>query len=120
MFRPLKSRRARSTSKSNFEHPEATGKLLVGYSADVEIILDGRDKVLRIPTAAIQEGGRVLLFNPESGKLEERQIKAGLANWEYTEVLEGLAAGDRIVTSLEKEGVKAGATVTPDDKTKAR
>jgi HlyD family secretion protein len=104
----------------DFAQPEAVGKLLVGYSADVEIILDGRDKVLRIPTAAIQEGGRVLLFNPDSGKLEERKIRTGLANWEYTEVLEGLAAGDRIVTSLEKEGVKAGATVTPDEKVRAR
>jgi len=104
----------------DFAEPEATGKLLVGYSADVEIILDGRDKVLRIPTAAIQEGSRVLLFNADSGKLEERKIKAGLSNWEYTEVLEGLAAGDRIVTSLEKEGVKAGAAVTPDDKAKAK
>ena len=98
----------------DFVQPEATGKLLVGYSADVEIILAGRDSVLRIPTAALQEGGRVLLFNPDSGKLEERAVKTGLANWEYTEVLEGLAAGDRIVTSLEKEGVKAGAPVTPD------
>lgn len=96
------------------------GKLLVGYSADVEIILAGRDKVLRIPTAAIQEGGRVLLFNPDSGKLEERQIKAGLSNWEYTEVLEGLNAGDRIATSLEKDGIKAGASVVPDDKAKGK
>ena len=104
----------------DFEQPEATGKLLVGYSADVEIILDGRDKVVRIPTAAIQEGGRVLLFNADSGKLEERKVKAGLANWEYTEIVDGLAAGDRIVTSLEKEGVKAGATVTPDEKARAR
>ena len=104
----------------DLDQPEAAGKLLVGYSADVEIILDGRDRVLRIPTAAIQEGGRVLFFNANSGKLEERQIKTGLANWEYTEVLEGLQAGDRIVTSLEKEGIKAGATVTPDEKAKAR
>jgi len=104
----------------DFDNPEATGKLLVGYSADVEIILNGRDQVLRIPTAAIQEGGRVLRFNAESGKLEEQKIKTGIANWEYTEVLEGLAAGDRIVTSLEKEGVKAGASVTPDDKAKAK
>ncbi|WP_265944567.1 efflux RND transporter periplasmic adaptor subunit [Dechloromonas sp. A34] len=104
----------------DFDDPEAAGKLLVGYSADVEIILEGRDQVLRIPTAAIREGGHVLLFNPDSGKLEERTIKAGLANWEFTEVIEGLAAGDRIVTSLEKEGVKAGAAVTPDDKAKAK
>ena len=104
----------------DFDQPEAAGKLLVGYSADVEIILDGREKVLRIPTAAIQEGGRVLLFNAENGKLEARPIKTGLSNWEYTEVLDGLKAGDRIVTSLEKEGIKAGAVVTPDEKAKAR
>ena len=102
----------------DFVDPASIGKLLVGYSADVEIILDGRDQVLRIPTAAIQEGGRVLLFNPESGKLEERKIKAGLANWEYTEIVDGLVAGERIVTSLEKDGVKAGAAVVPDDHAK--
>jgi len=100
----------------DFSQPDATGKLLVGYSADVEIILDGRDSVLRIPTAAIREGGHVLRYNPAEGTLEERSIKTGLANWEYTEVIEGLAAGDRIVTSLEKEGVKAGASVIPDEK----
>ena len=38
-------------------------------------------------------------------------MKTGLSNWEYTEVIEGLAAGDRVVTSLERSGVKAGATI---------
>ena len=86
----------------DLDKPDEAGRLLVGYSADVEIILAGHDKVLRIPTAAIQEGGKVLLFNADSGKLEDRPIKAGLANWEYTEILDGLKAGDRIVTSLDK------------------
>jgi HlyD family secretion protein len=31
-----------------------------------------------------------------------------------------LSAGDRIVTSLEKDGIKAGATVTPDEKAMAK
>jgi HlyD family secretion protein len=92
-------------------------RLLVGYSADVEVILAVRDKVVRVPTSALQEGGRVLLAGAD-GKLEERKIKAGLANWEYTEVLQGLVAGDRVVTSLEREGVKAGATFVADDKAK--
>ncbi len=103
----------------DFAKPETTGKLLVGYSADVEILLATRDSVLRIPTAAILEGNRVLVYNPETEKLDERTIKTGLANWEYTEISEGLQAGERIVTSLEKEGVKAGAHVVPDDKAKA-
>ena len=95
----------------DFERP-ADVNLLVGYSADVEIVLSGRDKVLRVPTAALIEGSRVMMLNAESGKLEERKVKAGLANWEFTEIVEGLAEGDRIVTSLEREGVKVGARAT--------
>ena len=100
----------------DFERPaEATG-LLVGYSADVEIVLDGHDDVLRIPTAAIQEGSKVLVLNDD--RLEERRIKTGLANWEYTEVTEGLQSGERIVTSLERAGVKAGAKVSVEENVK--
>ena len=97
----------------DFDQPEQLGKLLVGYSADVEILLDQRPETLRVPTAAIQEGGKVLVVSDD--RLEERRIKAGLANWEYTEVLEGLQAGERIVTSLERTGVKAGAKVTVEE-----
>jgi HlyD family secretion protein len=63
-----------------------------------------------VPTAALLEGARVLVVDDE--KLVERTLKTGLANWEYTEVREGLAGGEQIVTSLEREKVKAGARVT--------
>jgi len=92
-----------------FDQPGAIGPLLVGYSADVEVILGVRDNVLRVPTAALGAGGRVLVVDGET--LVERTVRTGLANWEYAEVLEGLAAGERVVTSLEREGVKAGARV---------
>ena len=89
----------------DFEMP-ATGHLLVGYSADVEIVLGGRQNVLRVPTAALIEGARVLVLNADSGKLEERKVKTGIANWEFTEIVEGLADGERIVTSLERDVYK--------------
>lgn len=92
-----------------FDTPEKVAGLRVGYSADVEVILDVRDDVLRVPTAALLEGGRVLVI--EKDRLAERRVKTGLANWEYTEVIEGLSGGERIVTSLERAGVKAGARV---------
>lgn len=92
---------------------DKTPRLLVGYSADVEVVLAVREGVLRVPTSAIQEGGTVLLAGSE-GVLEQRAIKTGLANWEYTEVLEGLKAGDKVVTSLEREGVKAGVRYVID------
>ena len=103
--------------EATLEPQDKPPRLLVGYSADVEVILSVREKVLRVPTSALQEGGKVLVAGAD-GKLQERKVKAGLANWEFTEVLEGLAAGDQVVTSLEREGVKAGAAYVIDDKAK--
>jgi HlyD family secretion protein len=93
-------------------------RLLVGYSADVEIVLDSHDEVLRIPTSTLLEGNKVLIYNADSKKLEERAIQVGITNWEFTEVLSGLKKGDRIVASLEREGVKAGVVVKPEGNAK--
>lgn len=98
-----------------FDNPQEPGKLLVGYSADIEVILAVRDNVVRVPTSALLEGGRVLVAGSDD-KLEERTIRAGLSNWEFTEVLEGLKAGERVVTSLERVGVKAGAAYVVETK----
>ncbi len=103
--------------EATLEPQDKPPHLLVGYSADVEVILSVREKVPRVPTSALQEGGKVLVAGAD-GTLQERKVKAGLANWEFTEVLEGLAAGDRVVTSLEREGVKAGASFAIDDQAK--
>lgn len=99
--------------EATFDQPDTLGRLLVGYTANIEIILDSRDNAVRVPTSALLEGGRVLVAGRD-GRLEERTLKTGLANWQYTEVLEGLAAGDRVVTSLEREGVKAGVHFTAE------
>jgi len=98
--------------EATFDDPASAGRLLVGYSADVEVILDVRNDVVRVPTSALLEGGRVLVL--ADGRLGERKVGTGVANWEYTEIVDGLAAGDRIVTSLEREGVKAGATAVAE------
>jgi HlyD family secretion protein len=99
----------------SLDNPEDGKKLLVGYSADVEIVLESRDDTLRVPTTTLLEGNKVLVYQPATQTLEARTIKTGITNWEYTEVLEGLKVGDRIVTSLEREGVKAGIIVTPEN-----
>jgi HlyD family secretion protein len=93
------------------QHPEKQN-LLVGYSADVEIVYDSHSNVLRIPTQALLEGRRVLLY--DNGTLVERTVTTGLANWDQTEITSGLKAGDRIVLSLDRAGVKAGARVRPE------
>lgn len=80
-----------------------------GTSADVEIVLDRRDGVLRVPTNAVIEGKTVLVI--EKGKAVSREVKTGLKNWDWTEVTTGLKEGEPVITSLEKQGVKAGASV---------
>lgn len=101
----------------DFERPENT-PMLVGYSADVEIVLETRTNVLRVPTSALIDGRKAMVLNAGTERLEERQLKIGVANWEYTEVLEGLAEGDKIVISLERPGVKVGARAVADSEAK--
>jgi HlyD family secretion protein len=97
----------------NFDKPAEAKDLLVGYSADIEIVMGGHDQVVRIPTPALMPGNRVLVLGAD-GRLQERKIDTGLSNWEYSEVKSGLSRGDRVVTSLEREGVKAGAVAVVD------
>jgi HlyD family secretion protein len=94
-----------------FVNPSAAASILPGTSADVEIVLSRKESVLRLPTAAIAEGGKVLVA--VSGRLEERTIKTGLKNWQYTQVTDGLKEGDLVVTARDSQAVKAGARVAP-------
>lgn len=93
--------------EAEIENPRAWN-LLPGYSADVEVELENRENVLRIPTQAVIEGQRVLVLDPGSGLLASRDIGRGVSNWEYTEVLSGLKAGELVVTSVDREGVADG------------
>lgn len=97
-----------------FIKPPTAENLLVGYSADVEIVHTSHENVLRIPTQTLLEENRVLLYRAE-GILEERTVQTGLSNWNFTEIISGLNEGDRVVVSLDQEGVKAGAHVQPED-----
>ncbi|HVS01832.1 MAG TPA: efflux RND transporter periplasmic adaptor subunit [Thermoanaerobaculia bacterium] len=89
--------------------PALVARLLPGTSADVEVVLEVREEVLRIPTPALLAGNRVLVV--EDGVLAERRVEVGLRNWDWTEVTSGLSAGDRVVTSLDREEVQPGAVV---------
>ncbi|MCP3868646.1 MAG: efflux RND transporter periplasmic adaptor subunit [Gammaproteobacteria bacterium] len=95
-----------------FSNPDDIRKLLAGYSADVEIILDVRESTLRVPTEAVLEGDHVLILNASDAVLEKRKIEIGISNWDHTEVLSGLSRGELIVTSVDRDGVEDGAFAT--------
>ncbi|MGQ7960115.1 efflux RND transporter periplasmic adaptor subunit [Pseudomonas sp. SP16.1] len=95
-----------------FDPAPAELALLTGYSADAEILVEQHEDALRVPTEALLEGRRVLRFDPAAGVLREVQLRTGLANWRWTEVLEGLEEGERILASLEQEGLEDGVAVS--------
>jgi len=102
-----KAKQARTVEvECGFEKQDRPENLLAGYSSDVEIILDVRNDVLRIPTEALLEDSAVYIVHQDSNHLEKRSVKTGLANWRYTEVISGLEPGEWIVTSLGREGGK--------------
>jgi len=68
-----------------------------------------------VPTEAVMEDDRVFRFHRDSGALELVPIIVGIRNWNFTEVIEGLEAGDEIVLSLDVPGLAAGLSVEATD-----
>jgi HlyD family secretion protein len=92
---------------------EFASTLLPGTSADIEVILEARPDVLRIPTGAMMEGSRAFVL--ENGFLAERQLEIGIRNWNFAEVTSGLAEGDTIVVSLDRPEIADGAEAVEAD-----
>lgn len=98
-----------------FNDPGVRERLLVGYSADIDIILETHENVLRVPTEAVMENNEVYRYNRDSGTVELASIEVGLRNWNFTEVTGGLQDGDEIVLSLDVPGLADGLAVVPRD-----
>ena len=82
-----------------------------GMTADVEVILARRGDVLRVPAAALLEGGSVLVS--ANGRAVKRDLRVGMRNWQWVEVLGGLAPGEAVITSLDRPGLKDGSRISP-------
>ena len=83
--------------------------LLAGYSADIEVILDVRRDVVRVPTEAVMDGRRVFVFQPDPGRIAARDIRIGLSNWDWSEVLEGLSPDELVVVNVDNPDLADGA-----------
>ena len=100
-----------------FSNLDETYQLLPGYSADVEIITEKKTDKLRIPTEALLHDDYVYLYRDDN-TIKKIKVRTGLANWKFTEILSGLKANDRIVSTTDVEGLEDGIKVkfdTEDD-----
>lgn len=95
--------------------------LLVGYSADIEIVFDERSDVVRVPSETIVDKKFVYVLG-DDGIVHKKEFSPGLANWTMTEVTGGLQTGDKVVLTPDRAGLKDGVAArveTAADKEKA-
>jgi HlyD family secretion protein len=90
--------------------------VIMDFEADVEILLEKKEKVLRIPVESIiyKAQGVPTVFVEKGGFLEEREVVLGLSSDNYLECVEGLALGERIVLN-PSDSLKAGEQVIAND-----
>ena len=86
-------------------------RLLAGYSADVEILLDKKADSVRVPTEAVMNGDQVYVYDPATRRLKLTTFKPGLSNWTWTQAVSGLEAGEVVVTSVDRKGIGNGVRV---------
>ncbi|MDT8878007.1 HlyD family efflux transporter periplasmic adaptor subunit [Halomonas saccharevitans] len=83
-----------------------------GFRVEVEFLIWQADDVLQVPTSALfRDDGRWAAFAVEDGRARLRHLKIGRQSGLASQVLEGLEAGERIVTH-PGDALTDGAAVT--------
>jgi membrane fusion protein, heavy metal efflux system len=88
------------TSALIFELGNPQRALRAGMFADVHVLTGEETRAIAIPTSAIvDEGGQSVAYVELSGEsFERRPLSLGIREQNFVQVLEGLAAGERVVT----------------------
>jgi HlyD family secretion protein len=55
------------------------------------------------------DGKRVYVFLPATGRIATRDIRIGLSNWDWSEVLEGLSPDELVVVNVDNPDLADGA-----------
>jgi Cu(I)/Ag(I) efflux system membrane fusion protein len=89
------------TTKVRIEIPNPDGLLLPDMYADVEIASGSNAPVVAVPDSAVIDTGtrQVVILDRGDGRFEPREVKIGLQGGGFTEIRNGVAAGDRVVVA---------------------
>ncbi|MGU5662422.1 efflux RND transporter periplasmic adaptor subunit [Aeromonas sanarellii] len=96
--------------------PPGDVPLLIGYSADLEVEVTRATDVLRVAASSRADDGSVLRL--EGDRLVRVRPRWGVENWNWIEVTEGLAPGDRLAAQpgqIAGEGPFTAATEPVDE-----
>jgi len=105
------AKQARTVDVDVTFNQQSLPRLLTGYSADIEIVLEKHENVLHIPTDIIIDNQFVFIVN-QNNRIEKRTVTLGLSNWQQTEVVSGLSDKDKVVSSSGNSAIKPGVLVS--------
>lgn len=74
-------------------------------TAQVEIVIDEKEDALTVPADAVVRRGRgktIVRVPKAGGGEEEKEVEVGMSDGLRTEILEGLAAGDKVVVKKDE------------------
>ena len=84
--------------KVRTEVPNADGRLKPDMFANVEIITDLHRTSISIPQSAVlKDGEKTVVFVMDGSGYQKRQVTTGIQGDDRVEVIDGLAAGDKVV-----------------------
>ncbi|MDE7470097.1 MAG: HlyD family efflux transporter periplasmic adaptor subunit [Paramuribaculum sp.] len=81
---------------------ENNSKLRPGIRADIYVMTDLRDNVVRIPRGTFYTGpgdADLWVVSPDGSELLLRKTRLGDANYDFVEVLEGINPGEQVLTT---------------------
>lgn len=83
-------------------------KLKPGMSVDAEIITKELKDVLVVPNSAVKpyKGGRAVRVPGENGEVEFIPVKIGVRGKSNTQILEGIEAGQEVITALSNDSIE--------------
>lgn len=89
------------TARVRIELPNRDGRLKPDMFGTVELDAAGEEAPIAVANAAVLDSGtrQLVLIERGTGRYEPREVKLGRRGERYTEVLEGVAEGERVVTS---------------------
>lgn len=99
----------------DFDDPDDAWRALgVGFRVEAEFILWEDDEVLQLPTSALfRSDGNWTVLVVENGRAALRRVERGRSSGLTTQVLDGVAAGERVITHPGDQ-VREGSRVRAD------
>ena len=97
--------------EADFTQADQVKNMLVGYSADIEVVLERRTSVLRLPSSALFDKDQVYRINDDQ-TLGRVTVTTGLRSWSFIEIVSGLNAGDRVVNNPARKILEAGVLIS--------